>query len=219
MGSGLCIYTCSQYFYIFFKFGVDIRGICGIVVQMRMARRDNNKGVDMRCRIKLVEQTFNREIRSGDVVDIEPVDEPKEEIDHNGKPMTYLGGKKEETLEEKNYESISQYYCKNVIKGEKRSDFAYHLSEIVSNNSKEHYQEHPEELKKDIDFSCREDYGYWSVFKTGIPFAADEMLNEFNLMKKEREGMVSIDKVLEVFDNSIDDIEAIRKAIENMKGE
>ena len=44
MGSGLCIYTCSQYFYIFFKFGVDIRGICGIVVQMRMARRDNNKG-------------------------------------------------------------------------------------------------------------------------------------------------------------------------------
>lgn len=37
---------------------------------------------------------------------------------------------------------------------------------------------------------------YWHIFKQGTPFAGDDFVNEFNKMKKEREGMVSIDEVL-----------------------
>ena len=42
--------------------------------------------------------------------------------------------------------------------------------------------------------------GYWHIFKAGVPFAGDAFVEEFNKMKKEREGMVSIDEVLRVFD-------------------
>ena len=48
----------------------------------------------MKARIKLVEQTFNREIRSGDIVDIEIYGEPKAFSPD-------LGMELEETLKEK----------------------------------------------------------------------------------------------------------------------
>jgi len=138
------------------------------------------------------------------------------DCDENETTCSYIADKKEETLEEK----LDAYFVVTKTR------------DSVIKITKKHYQDHPEELKKDIDYSCRVDSGYWSVFKTGIPFAAEEMLNEFNLMKEERKGLVSIDKVLEVFDeakvicasstgsNSVwtnPDMLWIRRAIEGMK--
>jgi len=54
----------------------------------------------MRCRIKLVEQTFNREIRSGDVVEIEPLPVPCDVYEPLDAESPDLGFGEDESMED-----------------------------------------------------------------------------------------------------------------------
>ena len=142
----------------------------------------------MKARIKLVEQTFNREIRSGDIVDIEIYGEPKD-------VSPDLGMGEEETLEEK---------MLNAISGETGSSFDMGFSSIndIAKIAKEHFQKHPGEINSDL---FKEGYNdgknYWRL--KGM-VSIDSVLKVFdNATIKITQGSA---------------FEYIRKAIEDMKG-
>ena len=135
----------------------------------------------MKARIKLVEKTFNREIRSGDIVDIEIYGEPK--------AVSPDLGMEEDSL----HERISKL-CLGISGGQVCA---------IEKEAKEYFQKNPDEICTHV-----------SIWKKQY----DELWKEWKKVEKNYQGMVSIDSVLEVFDESIDDIPAIRKVIEDMKG-